>query len=78
MGQKITAFEAAKGNVLLGKIQTVVGGDNANVIKSISQYFSNGLSNDTSKVDQLSQDVSAFLMQVRADAKDITASLQQH
>jgi hypothetical protein len=78
MGQKITEFEAAKGNELLGKIQAVVGGDNANVIKSISQYFSNGLSKDTSKIDQLSKDVSAFLMQVRADAKDITASLQQN
>ena len=77
MGQKITEFEAAKGNELLGKIRAVVGGDNANVIKSISQYFSNGLSKDTSKIDQLSKDVSAFLMQVRADAKDITASLQQ-
>jgi hypothetical protein len=78
MGQKITAFEAAKRNALLVKIQAVVGGDNANVIKSISQYFSNGLSQDTSKIDQLSKDVSAFLMQVRADAKDITASLQQN
>ena len=58
--------------------QAVVGGDNHNVIKSISQYFSNGLSKDTSKIDQLSKDVSAFLMQVRADAKDITASLQQN
>ena len=78
MGQKITEFEAAKGNELLGKIQAVVGGDDANVIKSISQYFSNGLSKETSKIDQLSKDVSAFLMQVRADAKDITASLQQN
>jgi hypothetical protein len=77
MGQKITQFEAGKGNVLLGKIQAVVGGDNSNVIKSISQYFSNGLSKDPSTIDQLSKDVSAFLIQVRADAKEITASLQQ-
>jgi len=78
MGQKITEFEAAKGNALLAKIQAVVGGDSHNVIKSISQYFSNGHSTDTTKIDQLSKDVSAFLMQVRADAKDITASLQQN
>ena len=73
MGRVITKYESeiAK-NPVLDRIQAVVGGDGKNIIKSISNFFTNGKSKDLSKIDKLARDVSEFLMNVQKDADEIT------
>jgi hypothetical protein len=53
----------------------VVESDNA--IQAISQYFTNGQSKDTSKIDNLANDVADFMMYIRQNADKITAWIQQ-
>lgn len=73
MGEAITKYERRIArNQNLDKIFAVVGGDRDNVIKAISQFFSQGRSKDLSKIDQLAEDVAQFLMDVHADADKIT------
>ncbi len=74
MGEAITKYEKTVAhNRTMEKIQAVVGGDKTNLIKSISQFFTTGKSNDLSKIDELARNVSEFLLSIHDDADKITA-----
>jgi hypothetical protein len=76
MGVKITKYAKANGTEPLADIEAVVG-ESDNVIQAVSQYFSNGRSNDISKIGTLANDVANFLTNIRQDADKITAWIQQ-
>jgi hypothetical protein len=73
MGQAITAYEATVAkNKRLARIQKVVGGDQKNVIKAISKFFTTGQSQDIEKIQGLAKDVAQLMMDIRADADAIS------
>lgn len=78
MGEAITRYEryVAK-NPRLERIFTQIGDDRKtgqkNVIRAISKFFTTGQSKDPSRIPVLAQEISAFLMEVHADAEKITA-----
>ncbi len=76
MGQKITKYAKSNSYTAVANIETVVGASD-NVIQAVSQYFTNGRSNDLSKIDSLANDVADLMTNIRKDADKITAWIQQ-
>jgi hypothetical protein len=72
MGRAITDYVATEGESrALGRIRKVVG-DDPNVIKAITRYFTQNKANP-GKTEALAKDVAELLVQVRRDADAITA-----
>jgi hypothetical protein len=76
MGRSITKYARATGHPAVARIEAVVG-ESDNVIQAISQYFTNGRSKDTSKIDRLANDVADLLTSIRRDADKITVWIRQ-
>jgi hypothetical protein len=76
MGQKITKYAKSTDNKSVANIEAVVGKSD-NVIQAVSQYFTNGRSKDTSKIDNLAKDVADLMTSIRKDADKITEWIQR-